>query len=68
MPMNDFEINSGEVFDFYVDKLELEVEMEKIRADIQGTSADVSVTDEADIQGTSAYVSVTDEVDIQGNC
>ena len=37
------------MFDFNVDKLELEVEMDKIRADIQGTSVDVSVTDEADI-------------------
>ena len=65
MPMNDFEINSGEVFDFNVDELALEVEMEKIRADIQGTNANVSVTDEADILRTSANVSVTDGENIQ---
>ena len=66
MPMNDFEIKSEEVFDFNVDELALEVEIEKIRADIQETSADVSVTDKADIQGISADVSVTDGADIQG--
>ena len=63
VPMNDFEITSQELFDFNVDELAMEVEMEKIRRDGTGFVDDSIVVNNVNVDENTCSVIPMKDVD-----